>query len=146
MNSLIKPKAQLVRASGSLAGGGAFDAAPVTIDVTLATLGILLVSFAQDAGAATAYARLRMLVGSDLQLPLYESTVDDASAPTVVAGVGIATTIDTALKDFPARTGQWAFAVDLSMVRFIQFEFAEVNQGGTPSVLAASILLRLDKP
>lgn len=139
-SSPFKPDSLVIRSAGPMSA--AFDAATPVIDVSQASSGVLLVDFNQDNGSPTAFARMRVKIGN-LATSLFDLSVDDASAPVTIANVGLATKLFSAIKDFPAYDCQLSFFMSFDEVRFVAFQFAEVNQGGTPSVISARLALRM---
>jgi len=143
--NLARPVAFTIRTLSNMEAFPLFDPAPKAIDVARARIVVLRLLFQQDVGAPLAFPRMRMRFGDTSTTIVNDVTIDNASAPLVVPGVGLATAVDTSLKDFQPRTFQQGFVVDVSEYRWFTFEFSEVGQGATPSLLQVDASLVLEK-
>lgn len=139
--NLKKPLPQLVRALAPL--GATFDASPLLVHVQYAELGYILVDYARGVDEAMAFPSMKVEyvdLDEDGAEADYDFTIEDGGSLTAAAD-GFHTPVDTAIKDFPARDGAWAYLIDLRAVRAIRVAFMESST--TPIVNPGSLRARI---
>lgn len=139
----VKPAGFTARALGPLPpAGDTFDDNPIVLPVPFANAGMLLVTYTQPNDSGTAQAFLRISVGqTNVLANMSFMTIEDASAPSIITGIGLATSIYPTIKAFPQITGSFTFSLDLSLVSYVAFAFAEHNRNVQIGTLGATLLL-----